>query len=918
LRVKRNFDLVYQTQNDPWDIGNADSHRYNLYYQLVLQYSKSKRRLLDIGCGFGAFLARFKDDYGQLIGIEISREAILKGKKRFPFITFIEGSAEHLEQVFGDSEKFDTILYSDVISYFDEKGKNRSLEWIADHMDIEGFAFIAAWCPGGDYLTHIELERLVQRYFKIAYKTRLDSGHSIFVSQKKMKLIAVTLDYETWQPIPENKKIDWQEDVIRPAEHFLRVSGEEGIPLTLMAEMGEYLCLRQFELAMAKQMEHQWMEAKQQGHDVQLHLHPSWLPELGAHCEHGEWKWDISKSKAHDYPGDLSALVHRCKAALESVIRKVEPSYQVSSFRAGAYQVQPFKRLYNALTTNQIYCDSSVYSGGISIEREYDFALAYANHQPYFANAYDPQMKAPPSEHALVEIPIFTWASGERWFLDGTEGARFAERLLTHLQKKFQSFQTSEARRRALWLKGYVARLYQILNPIRSSLNKVLPKSLVHWMTLYESETLVGHDYYVLTGHTKGPHDFDAIKRNFRKLREDGRFEFATLTQLAHQAREELLQSVRRSPRDEASYQVRREYPVVMGEARNDAQSYYLQDRIPVDRRDVLDLGCGAGHWSARIAKLYGWMNITGIDYGFEFVVKAKSTRSSHPLFFIVGDFMRLPIQNESFDCVYADNSLEHAYDVDETLWEISRILRWGGVLVAAIPSDARNPEKICDNHVWKTAPHEVRMRLEQVGFKNIDIEEVDTFRTLGLSPYPPSNDQMMYIKAWKREAEISRQKRALEVMDWVYRNLNPEKSHESSDPMEILSKGHAFCGGYTSVLGFILRREGYRIKYITMFAKNHAKGRSIEKYDTHEVLSVEIDGRKVTMDPMVNTCIPYSIDEIIKHPELARKKEDPDSRYISREYNLYDTEYWYRRVVRYAKRSKLEDPYYYLEVGNR
>jgi hypothetical protein len=209
-------------------------------------------------------------------------------------------------------------------------------------------------------------------------------------------------------------------------------------------------------------------------------------------------------------------------------------------------------------------------------------------------------------------------------------------------------------------------------------------------------------------------------------------------------------------------------------------------------------------------------------------------------------------------------------------------------------------------------------MRLGQVGFKNIDIEEVDTFRTLGLPPYPPSSDQMMYIKAWKRKTEMSRQKRVLEVMDWVYQNLNPEKSHESSDPMEILSKGYAFCGGYTSVLGFILRKEGYPIEYITMFAKNHAKGRSIEKYDTHEVLSVEIDGRKVTMDPMVNTYLPCSIDEIIKHPELAKEKEDPDSRYISREYNLYDTEYWYRRVVRYAKRSKLEHPYHYLEVGNR
>jgi ubiquinone/menaquinone biosynthesis C-methylase UbiE len=401
-------------------------------------------------------------------------------------------------------------------------------------------------------------------------------------------------------------------------------------------------------------------------------------------------------------------------------------------------------------------------------------------------------------------------------------------------------------------------------------------------------------------------------------LREDGRFEFLTLSQMVREAREELIESSRPNAREEACYQVRREYNVVMGEARNDVQSRYLQQRISLDRKTVLDLGCGAGHWASRISELYPWMTVTGVDYGLDFLIKAKKSFHSQRGSFLAGDFINLPFRSESFDCAYADNSLEHAFNIDRTLSEIFRILRWGGVLMAAIPADARNTKKICDNHVWKTAPHEVRMRLDQSGFKNIDIEEVDTFRTLGLPPYPPSNDQMMYIKAWKRKTEISRLKRALETMDWVYHNLSPEKSQESNDPIKILLKGYAFCGGYTNVLGFILNREGYHVEYITMFAKNHAKGRSIEQYDTHEVISVEIDGRKVTMDPTANTYLPYSIDEIIKYPELAKNKEDPDSRYILREYHLYDTEYWYRRVVRYAKRSTLQQPYVYLEVGNR
>jgi ubiquinone/menaquinone biosynthesis C-methylase UbiE len=907
LRVKRNFDLVYQTQNDPWNIGNADSDRYNLYYQLVLKYSKSKGRLLDIGCGFGAFLARFKNDYDRLMGLEISRGAIIEGKKRFPFITFYEGSAENLEIVFGDTDKFDTILYSDVICYFSEKGKNRSLEWIASHIETEGMVFIAAWCPGHKYLTHDELQRLVKRYFKIVYNTRLDSEHSIFICQKKRKFIAFTIDYETWQPIPENKKIDWQEDVIRPSENILNVAGEKGIPLTLMVEMGEYFYLCQHEPVIAKQMEHQWMQAIQEGHDIQLHLHPSWLPELGARCEHGEWKWDFSKSKANDYPGDLSALIHRCKSALEGVIKKVEPSYQVSSFRAGAYQVQPFKRLYDALRANQIYCDSSVFAGGVSRERGYNYAMAYSNHQPYFANAYDPQLKAPPSEQSLIEIPIFTWDDGKRWCLDETETKRFAERMLNYLKEEFQSFQTNEARRRSLWLKGRIAQFYQIFSLICPSLNRILPKSFAHWITLYESETLAGHDYYVITGHTKGYHDFDAIKRNCRALKKNGRFEYLTLSQMAKEARRELLENSRPNAREEACYQVRREYNVVMGEARNHAQSHYLQRKVPLDRKRILDLGCGTGHWAGRISKLYPWMTVAGMDYGIDFLMKAKESFHSQRGVFIAGDFMNLPFHGERFDCVYADNSLEHAFDIDRTLSEIFRVLRWGGVLVAAIPADARNTRKICDNHVWKTASHEVAMRFEHAGFSQIEIEEVDVFRKLGMAPFPPSDDRMIYARAWKRKNETLMEDRVLEIMEWVYQNLSPEKSQESNNPVEILSRGYAFCWGYAVVLGKILEQEGFDVKWVTMLAKGHQKGRGKKKVDSHEVVLLQIDGKEKILDPMTNTVIPYPLADVLSHPELAVEKKEQDSRYKERGYYLYDTSYWYSRVFRYAIRSKTD-----------
>src|SRR3990172_1096668 len=123
LRVRRDFDKVYRTQEDPWSIGAADSARYTLYRSLVLRPSRPRRSLLDIGCGFGAFLARFQDDFERLVGVELSQDAIRKGRERFPFIEYAQGTAERLPDAVGPLARYDTIIYSDVICYFDEAGK---------------------------------------------------------------------------------------------------------------------------------------------------------------------------------------------------------------------------------------------------------------------------------------------------------------------------------------------------------------------------------------------------------------------------------------------------------------------------------------------------------------------------------------------------------------------------------------------------------------------------------------------------------------------------------------------------------------------------------------------------------------------------------------------------------------------------
>ena len=89
MRVKRDFGQIYAAEDDPWAIGEADSERYELYRRIVLEQSERRGTILDIGCGFGAFLARFEEDFEELIGVEVS--AALGSRERVEVKGTVDG-----------------------------------------------------------------------------------------------------------------------------------------------------------------------------------------------------------------------------------------------------------------------------------------------------------------------------------------------------------------------------------------------------------------------------------------------------------------------------------------------------------------------------------------------------------------------------------------------------------------------------------------------------------------------------------------------------------------------------------------------------------------------------------------------------------------------------------------------------------
>ncbi len=100
----------------------------------------------------------------------------------------------------------------------------------------------------------------------------------------------------------------------------------------------------------------------------------------------------------------------------------------------------------------------------------------------------------------------------------------------------------------------------------------------------------------------------------------------------------------------------------------------------------VLDVGSGPGHTTLELARRVGDAGeVTGVDINAEFV--ARSTRRAKEAKvnakFVNHAFPPLPFPDGSFDRVFCKNVLEYVDSAGETIVEMARVARRGGIVVA-------------------------------------------------------------------------------------------------------------------------------------------------------------------------------------------------------------------------------------------
>jgi SAM-dependent methyltransferase len=124
------------------------------------------------------------------------------------------------------------------------------------------------------------------------------------------------------------------------------------------------------------------------------------------------------------------------------------------------------------------------------------------------------------------------------------------------------------------------------------------------------------------------------------------------------------------------------------------------------DTYDVLDVGCGAGHFLLLLAQRVRW--VTGLDVSESMLKRAQLNAEDHQVdnaSFVPGNVRQLPFGDERFDLVVCMHLLFMLANPEIAIREMLRVVKPDGEVILVNPSTSVNPWSVqtyCDvNRVY-------------------------------------------------------------------------------------------------------------------------------------------------------------------------------------------------------------------------
>jgi len=176
-----------------------------------------------------------------------------------------------------------------------------------------------------------------------------------------------------------------------------------------------------------------------------------------------------------------------------------------------------------------------------------------------------------------------------------------------------------------------------------------------------------------------------------------------------------------------------------------------LKKSIPHFKGELLDIGCGKMPYKDYILTHSQVTSYVGLDIEtalpYDFTIKPD----------ITWDGISMPFENNSYDCAFGTEVLEHCTNPEIFLKEVYRVLKPGASFFGTVPF--LWPLHEVPHDAYRYTPFSLQRHLEQVGFENIDIKATGGWHS--------SMAQMLGL--WVRRSPMSSFKRK-----WLSRLLKP------------------------------------------------------------------------------------------------------------------------------------------------
>lgn len=216
--------------------------------------------------------------------------------------------------------------------------------------------------------------------------------------------IYITLDYELFFGSLSGSADNC---IIKPTEALLKLVKPYDIKLNCFVDSGYLIALEKFKVKYPhleeeyKKITKQIQYLSTNNHGIELHIHPHWEDTI---YDGENWIFNTSRYKLSDFnSSEVMEIVTRYNEVLKRISGKSPIAY-----RAGGWSAQPFNHIKDALASNSVYIDSTVYPGGhyFSANQVYDFSKVNRYKTSY---KFSDDLTVEDKNGAFTEIPISSY-----------------------------------------------------------------------------------------------------------------------------------------------------------------------------------------------------------------------------------------------------------------------------------------------------------------------------------------------------------------------------------------------------------------------------------------------------------------------------------------------------------------------------